>query len=109
VNESLLRELVPAVIGVLIHRGADFPAAEDAVQDALVEAVRVWPDDPPRDPKGWLLTVAWISAQPPRTRPPHATGRAAQCATAQLSGGAPGIHRHTIADLAELRDRQDRA
>jgi RNA polymerase sigma factor (sigma-70 family) len=59
VNESLLRELVPAVIGVLVRRGADFAAAEDAVQDALVEAVRVWPDDPPRDPKGWLVAVAW--------------------------------------------------
>jgi RNA polymerase sigma factor (sigma-70 family) len=59
VNESLLRELVPAVIGVLVRRGADFAAAEDAVQDALVEAVRTWPDDPPRDPKGWLVTVAW--------------------------------------------------
>lgn len=58
-NESLLRELVPAVIGVLGRRGADFASAEDAVQDALVEAVRVWPDDPPRDPKGWLITVAW--------------------------------------------------
>ncbi|MGC4959085.1 RNA polymerase sigma factor [Actinomadura citrea] len=58
-NESLLRELVPAVIGVLVRRGADFAAAEDAVQDALVEAVRVWPDDPPQDPKGWLVTVAW--------------------------------------------------
>jgi RNA polymerase sigma factor (sigma-70 family) len=59
VNESLLRELVPAVIGVLVRRGADFAGAEDAVQDALVEAVRGWPDDPPRDPKGWLVTVAW--------------------------------------------------
>jgi predicted RNA polymerase sigma factor len=29
------------------------------VQDALVKAVRVWPDDPPQDPKGWLVTVAW--------------------------------------------------
>ena len=29
------------------------------MQDALVEAVRVWPDDSPRDPKGWLVTVAW--------------------------------------------------
>ncbi len=58
-NESLLRELVPTVISVLVRRGADFAAAEDAVQDALVEAVRVWPDDPPRDPKGWLVTVAW--------------------------------------------------
>ena len=47
------------MIGVLVRRGADFAAAEDAVQDALVEAVRTWPDDPPRDPKGWLVTVAW--------------------------------------------------
>jgi predicted RNA polymerase sigma factor len=59
VNESVLRELVPAVIGLLVRRGAGFASAEDAVQDALVEAVRVWPDDPPRDPKGWLATVAW--------------------------------------------------
>lgn len=58
-DEALLRTLAPAVIGVLIRRGADFAAAEDAVQDALLEAVRVWPNDPPRDPKGWLVTVAW--------------------------------------------------
>jgi len=37
------------------------------VQDALVEAVRVWPDDPPRDPKAWLVTVAL--AEVPRRRP----------------------------------------
>ncbi len=59
VDEALIRALTPAVIGVLVRRGADFAAAEDAVQDALVEAVRAWPDDPPRDPKGWLVTVAW--------------------------------------------------
>ncbi|MGW5877355.1 RNA polymerase sigma factor [Nocardiopsis terrae] len=58
-DEALLRALVPSVIGVLVRRGADFAAAEDAVQDALVEAVRVWPRDPPRHPEGWLVTVAW--------------------------------------------------
>ncbi|MFI6813374.1 RNA polymerase sigma factor [Nonomuraea sp. NPDC050328] len=58
-NEALLRKLVPEVIGVLVRRGADFAAAEDAVQDALVEAVRGWPQEPPRDAKGWLVTVAW--------------------------------------------------
>lgn len=58
-NQELLRDLVPGVIGVLVRRGADFASAEDAVQDALIEAVRLWPDDPPRDPKGWLVTVAW--------------------------------------------------
>src|SRR4051794_4407339 len=59
VDEVLLRSLTPSVLGALVRRGADFAAAEDAVQDALVEAVRVWPADPPQDPKGWLVTVAW--------------------------------------------------
>ncbi|MFC9895876.1 RNA polymerase sigma factor [Nocardia sp. NPDC127579] len=58
-NEALLRELVPAVIGILVRRGADFAAAEDAVQEALIRAVRTWPQEPPRDPKGWLVTAAW--------------------------------------------------
>lgn len=59
VDEVLLRGLTPAVLGILVRRGADFAAAEDAVQEALVEAWRVWPDDPPRDPRAWLVTVAW--------------------------------------------------
>jgi RNA polymerase sigma factor (sigma-70 family) len=59
VNESLLRELVPAVIGVLVRRGAPFASAEDAVQEALIRALESWPGDPPRDPKAWLVTVAW--------------------------------------------------
>lgn len=58
-DEELLRSLTPGVLAVLVRRGADFAAAEDAVQDALVEAVRVWPAGTPRDPKGWLVTVAW--------------------------------------------------
>ncbi|MFJ7983842.1 RNA polymerase sigma factor [Streptomyces sp. NPDC094447] len=58
-DEALLRSLTPGVLGILVRRGADFAAAEDAVQDALVEAVRVWPEERPRDPKGWLVTVAW--------------------------------------------------
>ena len=59
VDEALLRTLTPTVIGILVRRGADFAAAEDAVQEALVEALRGWPDDPPEDPQGWLVTVAW--------------------------------------------------
>ncbi|MDQ7908070.1 sigma factor [Phytohabitans sp. ZYX-F-186] len=58
-DESLLRELVPAVIGLLVRRGADFASAEDAVQEALIRALETWPDDPPRDPKAWLVTAAW--------------------------------------------------
>ena len=58
-NEALLRDLIPAVTGVLVRRGADFATAEDAVQEALVRALATWPQDPPADPKGWLITVAW--------------------------------------------------
>src|SRR4051795_10971724 len=58
-DELVLRELTPAVIGVLVHRGVDFATAEDAVQEALIQATLTWPDRQPADPKGWLVTVAW--------------------------------------------------
>jgi RNA polymerase sigma factor (sigma-70 family) len=58
-DDLLLREVTPAVIGVLVHRGVDFATAEDAVQEALIQAALTWPDRQPADPKGWLVTVAW--------------------------------------------------
>ena len=58
-DESRLRALIPGALAALVHRGADFPAAEDAVQDALIRAVQTWPQNMPIDPKGWLITAAW--------------------------------------------------
>lgn len=57
-SESRLRELTPQVLGALVRRGNDFAAAEDAVQEALIEAHRAWVHELPREPKAWLLTVA---------------------------------------------------
>ncbi|PJI90920.1 RNA polymerase sigma factor [Luteimicrobium subarcticum] len=57
-DEGALRALVPRVLAGLVRRGEDFDAAEDALQEALVEALRVWPESPPRDPRAWLTTVA---------------------------------------------------
>jgi len=38
---------------------ADFPAAEDAVQEALLAAARQWPaGGQPENPRGWLIQVA---------------------------------------------------
>jgi RNA polymerase sigma factor (sigma-70 family) len=58
VDGELLRSIVPEVLGVLVRRGNDFPSAEDAVQDAVLDALRSWDRDPPADPKGWLIRVA---------------------------------------------------
>src|ERR1700728_1850540 len=58
VDEGTLRALVPRVLAGLVRRGEDFDSAEDALQEALVEALRVWPGHPPRDPRAWLATVA---------------------------------------------------
>lgn len=57
-DEDALRALVPRVIAGLVRRGEDFDVAEDALQEALLEALRVWPEHPPRDPRAWLTTVA---------------------------------------------------
>ncbi|HOZ59964.1 MAG TPA: sigma factor-like helix-turn-helix DNA-binding protein [Nakamurella multipartita] len=53
-----LRTLVPRVLAGLVRRGEDFNAAEDALQEALLEAIRVWPGHPPRDARAWLTAVA---------------------------------------------------
>ncbi|RKN51351.1 RNA polymerase sigma factor [Micromonospora endolithica] len=56
---DLLRDLAPQVLGALVRRYGDFSRAEDAVQDALLDAVRVWTrDGVPEHPAGWLRTVA---------------------------------------------------
>ena len=58
-NETLLRELAPQVLGILVRRGADFASAEDAVQEALLAAHRGWRQQQlPDEPRAWLVTVA---------------------------------------------------
>jgi RNA polymerase sigma factor (sigma-70 family) len=59
-----LRELTPQILSALIRLYRDFDACEDAVQEALLAASVQWPKEGlPRNPKGWLITVAsrrWI-------------------------------------------------
>jgi predicted RNA polymerase sigma factor len=89
VNEELLRELVPAVIGVLVRRGADFASAEDAVQEALIRALETWPGDPPRDPKGWLVTAAWHKVVDAARSEASRRGREAAVQAEPAAGPAP--------------------
>jgi len=58
--EDLLRDLKPQVLGIVVRRFADFAAAEDAVQEALVDAAMQWPrQGVPTNPQAWLTQVAF--------------------------------------------------
>nr|WP_246400535.1 DUF6596 domain-containing protein [Jiangella mangrovi] len=84
-----MRELVPAVIGILVRRGADFASAEDAVQEALIRALATWPDDPPRDPKAWLVTAAWHKFVDATRAEASRRGREVAVDAEPLAGPAP--------------------
>lgn len=57
--ESTFREEHGRILAALISQFEDFTLAEDALQDALVEALTRWPaGGVPRSPGAWLLTVA---------------------------------------------------
>ncbi|HKO52470.1 MAG TPA: sigma-70 family RNA polymerase sigma factor [Polyangiaceae bacterium] len=59
IDEHLLRELAPQVLGAVVRRYGDFGAAEDAVQEALTAAAFQWPGSGvPDDPRAWLIQVA---------------------------------------------------
>ena len=58
--EQLLRELTPQVLGTVVRRFPDFPAAEDAVQEASLAAAVQWPrEGVPNNPRAWLTQVAF--------------------------------------------------
>ena len=57
--EKTFREEHGRVLAALISQLRDFELAEDALQDALVNALERWEiDGIPRNPGAWLLTVA---------------------------------------------------
>jgi RNA polymerase sigma-70 factor (ECF subfamily) len=59
VIESVFRDSYAVVLSGLATRFRDIDLAEEAVQDALVEALRTWPDKGiPDNPPGWISAVA---------------------------------------------------
>jgi len=57
--EATFRQEHGRILAALISQLGDFTLAEDALQDALVNALERWAvDGIPRNPGGWLMTVA---------------------------------------------------
>ncbi len=57
--EQQLRALAPQVLGALLRRHRDFPACEDAVQEALLAAAQQWSQGGlPESPRAWLIHAA---------------------------------------------------
>lgn len=93
-----VRSVVPEVLSSLLRRHGDFAACEDAVQEALAEAVVGWPAHGwPRNPAAWLTTVAarrltdGIRSETARRRREQRT-----VATRPLPGAAPSSTDDTL-------------
>jgi len=57
--EEIFRREYGRAVSVLVRALGDIGLAEEAVQDAFVEAVRRWPaDGTPPSPAGWIITTA---------------------------------------------------
>jgi predicted RNA polymerase sigma factor len=86
--DGVWRADAPGMLGVLTRRLDDLDRAEEALQDAIAEALRVWPGDGvPDNPPGWLVTTAWRKAVDRLRR--EATGRRKDAELAALESAAP--------------------
>ena len=55
---DVMRASYGRLLAVLSTRTRDILRAEDALSDAFAKALIHWPDEMPRNPEAWLLTVA---------------------------------------------------
>ncbi|BBH63950.1 RNA polymerase subunit sigma-24 [Actinoplanes sp. OR16] len=86
--DGLWRAESAGMLGVLARRLDDFDRAEEALQEAVAEALRRWPEEGlPGNPPGWLVTTAWRKALDRLRR--EATGRQKAAELAVLEGDSP--------------------
>ncbi|MEM8924151.1 MAG: sigma-70 family RNA polymerase sigma factor [Actinomycetota bacterium] len=94
------RDDAPRILSILASRFGDLDLADDAVQDALVEAARTWPETGvPPNVGGWLMTTARRRAQDRL--------RSARRARLRLETSAPLLHELHQAPDVRLTDMID--
>jgi RNA polymerase sigma-70 factor (ECF subfamily) len=97
------------VVALLAGHFRDLDLADDAVQDALLEAVQTWPErGVPDNPAGWLLTVARRKAID-RIRRTDSARRRTLAAAPELSLPEPEPDEEAsgmVLDQSDVRDDQ---
>ncbi|GLY39795.1 RNA polymerase subunit sigma-24 [Amycolatopsis sp. NBRC 101858] len=101
VVERVYREDRARLLAALVRALGDFELAEDALQDAVAQALRTWDPGVPDDPAAWLLTAARNSAVDRIRR-----ARVGQAKLARLAAGESGVTTMGLPDdrLAEVGD-----
>lgn len=96
----LARDDSGRVLAILARRFGDLDLADDAVQDALVDAARTWPTDGvPDNPAAWLLSVARRRAIDRLRRRASAQRRTAEAAPDHVGlAEGPGAVGSTLID-----------
>jgi predicted RNA polymerase sigma factor len=101
VVERVYREDRARLLAALVRVLGDFELAEDALQDAVAQALRTWEAGVPDDPAAWLLTAARNSAVDRIRR-----ARVGQAKLARLAAGESGVGTSSLPGdrLAEVGD-----
>ncbi|GAA3519882.1 sigma-70 family RNA polymerase sigma factor [Aeromicrobium panaciterrae] len=85
------------VLATLIRTTGSVTLAEDAVQEAVVEALEHWPvEGTPDNPRAWLTTVARRKAVDMIRRDAHRTDK--EAAAMDLTGPAPDLPESVVRD-----------
>ena len=91
---QLYREEWGRIVATLIRLVGDFDVAEEAAQEAFALAVAEWGDEPPRNPRAWIVQTARHKAIDRLRRHARFAGKAAELARLAEAeaeeGGADG-------------------
>jgi RNA polymerase sigma-70 factor (ECF subfamily) len=102
--DRVWRRDAAGMLGVLTRRLGDLGRAEDALQEALAEALRHWAaDGVPANPAGWLVTTAWHRALDGLRR--EAAGRAKLATVAAGPVDPPTSYSGSASSAAASEDR----
>jgi RNA polymerase sigma-70 factor (ECF subfamily) len=98
--DRVYREEWGRILATLIRLVGDFDVAEEAAQEAFALAVAEWGDDPPRNPRAWIVSTARYKAIDRLRRQARFAEKVAELAEAEE--GAP------LDDAEEVPVRDER-